>query len=309
VRAVADRRSGDAPLTVAFSAQASDPDGPTGEVTYLWDFGDGGANAFGRNAEYTYWEPGTYTATVTATDGHGDSGTAMIQIVVGDPPGNQPPDIRVAAAPRTGTAPLEVNFTSLATDPDGDRLTTPVWDFGDGGQLAGDSVTWRYTQPGTYTATARVRDPAGLQDTDSVQIVVAAPAASQAPQGSPPQALAPPDDGAVAPASEPQILAPSAMKARQAIRRGLRLKVSCEEACRARSVLRISGERVGASKRRTIGAGGSRTLVARLDRVVRRNLLAAMRQAGLKRVTMTAITTITTDDVTRAFPVKITLRR
>jgi hypothetical protein len=74
-------------------------------------------------------------------------------------------------------------------------------------------------------------------------------------------------------------------------------------------VLRISGKRVGASKRLKIGAGGSRTLVARLDRTVRRNLLAAMRQAGLRRVSVTAITTIATADGSRSFRVKVVLRR
>jgi hypothetical protein len=93
------------------------------------------------------------------------------------------------------------------------------------------------------------------------------------------------------------------------IKRGLRLAVGCEEACRARSVLRISGKRVGASRRLQIDAGESRTLVARLSRNVRRNLLAAMRQAGLKRVTLTAITTIATDEGSRAFPVRVTLKR
>ena len=34
-----------------------------------------------------------------------------------------------------------------------------------------------------------------------------------------------------------------------------------------------------------------------------------MRQAGLKQVTVTAITTVTTDEVSRAFPVRVTLRR
>jgi hypothetical protein len=105
------------------------------------------------------------------------------------------------------------------------------------------------------------------------------------------------------------VKAPKSKSVRQAIRRGLRLSVSCQEDCVARSVLRISGERVGASKRLEIDAGDSRTLVARLQANVRKNLLAAMRQAGLKKVTVTAITTIETDDVTRAFPVRITLRR
>ena len=82
---------------------------------------------------------------------------------------------------------------------------------------------------------------------------------------------------------------------RKVLRRGLRLRVTCEEACRARSVLRLSGERVGASKRLRIAAGDTRTVVVRLERKVRRNLFAAMRQAGMKRITATAITTVATD--------------
>jgi hypothetical protein len=34
-----------------------------------------------------------------------------------------------------------------------------------------------------------------------------------------------------------------------------------------------------------------------------------MRQARLRRIAVTAITTVTTADVSRAFPVKITLKR
>ena len=284
MRATADRRRGAAPLRVAFSAQATDPDGPTGEITYLWDFGDGGANAFGRNAEHTYREPGSYTATVTATDGDGAFDTAEVEIVVEDPAGNHAPEVRIAAAPRSGTAPLRVQFTSSASDPDGDRLTTPVWDFGDGGRAAGDSYAWTYTRPGTYTATVTVRDPAGLRDTDSVVITVGEQAA------------------------RPRIRAPKTQNVRKVLRRGLRLRVTCVEACRARSVLRLSGERVGASKRLRIATGATRTVVVRLDRVVRRNLVAAMRQAGMKRITATAITTVATD-VKRTYPVRVTLRR
>ena len=108
----ADPRSGVAPLDVEFSAQAIDADGDSAsELTYMWDFGDGGANAFGRNAEHTYREPGTYTATVTATDRLGAFDTAEVVIEVGDPPGNVPPVVQAAAAPRSGTAPLVVSFT------------------------------------------------------------------------------------------------------------------------------------------------------------------------------------------------------
>jgi hypothetical protein len=96
---------------------------------------------------------------------------------------------------------------------------------------------------------------------------------------------------------------------RRAIRRGLRLRVTCVEACRAKSVLRVSGERLGASKTMRIKAGASRTLLVRLDRTVRRNLLAAMRQAGMRRLTVTAVTKIAGVDVTRTIRVKVVLKR
>ena len=190
--------------------------------------------------------------------------------------GNGAPSLQVTADRLSGTAPLVVRFTATATDPNGDRPRV-AWDFGDGQRAVGEDVPHAYLQPGNYTATATATDASGLQTSRSVQITVTGTS------GSPPQG----DDES--PAS---IDAPRRMTAQQLIRRGLRLKVSCEEACRAKSVLRISGERVGASKQRRIRAGGSRTLVARLEADVRRNLLKAMRQAGLRRVTLTAVTTV-----------------
>ena len=150
-------RSGVAPLAVEFSAQAIDPDGDSEDILYWWDFDDGGADAFGAEAEYTYWAPGTYTATVTAIDGDGAFDTAEVVIVVGDPPGNVAPEVAAAAAPRSGSAPLRVSFTSVSHDADGDQLTT-VWDFGDGQQAGGENIAHTYRTPGTYTATVTVDD-------------------------------------------------------------------------------------------------------------------------------------------------------
>jgi hypothetical protein len=233
-----------------------------------------------------------------------------VEIEVEDPPGNVAPDVRAAAAPRTGTAPLEVRFTADARDPDGDQMLV-VWDFGDGREAGGPNHTVIYEDPGTYTATVTATDiPGRLTDTDTVTIVVTDSSGNVPPQPSaPPTGPGAQGDVGGESQSRPSIRAPKARTVRSVIRRGLRLRVTCEESCRARSVLRISGKRVGASKAVRIGAGGSRTLVARLSRNVRRNLVAAMRQAGLKRVRLTAVTTITTDGVTRAFPVRVTLKR
>jgi hypothetical protein len=95
---------------------------------------------------------------------------------------------------------------------------------------------------------------------------------------------------------------------RQVIRRGLRYRVSCEQACRVTSVLRLSGRRLGAAKAR-LAAGSSRTLVLRLDRRIRRNLIDAMRNAGVTRLRATIVTKVVTAEGTRTIRTGVTLKR
>ncbi len=81
VDAKADRTTGNGPLTVSFTATGSDADGDA--VSYGWDFGDG-STAAGTDAEHTYTKDGSYTATITATDSTGRTGTASVYVVVGN---------------------------------------------------------------------------------------------------------------------------------------------------------------------------------------------------------------------------------
>ncbi|MEU9366384.1 PQQ-dependent sugar dehydrogenase [Streptomyces avermitilis] len=81
-QAAADRTSGQAPLKVHFSsAGSSDADGDS--LTYSWDFGDGGRST-AANPTYKYRNNGTYTATLTTKDASGRTGSASVQIVVGN---------------------------------------------------------------------------------------------------------------------------------------------------------------------------------------------------------------------------------
>ncbi|UJV39493.1 PQQ-dependent sugar dehydrogenase [Streptomyces sp. AMCC400023] len=81
-QAAADRTSGQARLKVRFSsAGTSDQDGDA--LTYSWDFGDGSTST-AANPTHTYKKNGTYTATVTAKDTTGRTGSASVQIVVGN---------------------------------------------------------------------------------------------------------------------------------------------------------------------------------------------------------------------------------
>jgi PKD repeat protein len=313
VIAVADRTAGRAPLSVAFSARGTDPDGPASEITYLWDFGDGGASQFGADASYTYRTPGTYTATVTATDGDGAFGSAEVTVVVEGAPANRPPTVQIAASPRSGTAPLAVQFSSVARDPDGQAVST-VWNFGDGTMAGGPNIAHTYRSVGTFTATVTVTDPGGETATASVQIIVSSPPAPPVGQGSPPVDETPDgggSQGGVEGDSDTRagLSSPKAKKIRRIKRQGLRIRVTCPEQCRAKGILRLAGERIGKSRWKRIGEGERRRLVIRLDRQARRDLLPAMRDSGVRRVKARVVLKVVMDGEKQTVRRKITLKR
>jgi PKD repeat protein len=116
-QAAADRTSGQAALKVSFSsAGSSDADGDV--LTYSWDFGDGGTST-AANPSHKYKTNGTYAATVTAKDATGRTGSASVQIVVG----NTAPKV-VIEQPRDGqlfSFGDPVPFKVKVTDPEDGR--------------------------------------------------------------------------------------------------------------------------------------------------------------------------------------------
>ncbi|MEV0171423.1 PQQ-dependent sugar dehydrogenase [Streptomyces sp. NPDC050803] len=81
-QASADRASGTAPLRVQFSSEGTtDQDGDA--LTYSWNFGDG-TTSTSADPTHRYRKNGTYTATLTAKDPSGRTGSASVQIVVGN---------------------------------------------------------------------------------------------------------------------------------------------------------------------------------------------------------------------------------
>ncbi len=81
---------------------------------------------------------------------------------------NQRPAVTVTASPLSGTAPLKVDFTATATDPDGDTPLTYKWNFGPTTATASNT----YAAPGTHTASVTVTDARGAATTASVSIRV-----------------------------------------------------------------------------------------------------------------------------------------
>ena len=159
--------SGYDPLFVEFDGSGSfDPNGDP--LTYIWDFGDGNTGS-GAMLSHTYSSVGTFTATLTVSDGT-DSDSQSVVINVSEAP--QPPTAIASANPTSGTSPLTVNFTGDDSfDPNGDPLTY-FWDFGDGNSSTDANPTHIFTNVGSYSVSLTVEDGNGGTDNTTLTITV-----------------------------------------------------------------------------------------------------------------------------------------
>ncbi|RMG17040.1 MAG: PKD domain-containing protein [Deltaproteobacteria bacterium] len=161
--ASADRLAGEAPLTVAFEAEALGGDPP---VIFRWRFGDG-EESTERAVTHTYLQPGTYTVVLRATDADGDwdEDTLTVQVQPG------PLAARIDGTPLSGKAPLEVQFSSSVSG--GVPPYVLAWDFGDGASSNLGAPVHTYATGGQYTVTFTVEDAEGTQATEQLRVTVA----------------------------------------------------------------------------------------------------------------------------------------
>ena len=119
----ASPKSGQAPLTVWFTAEY-DESQDANRVKYEWDFQDDGTfDEDGQEVHFTYFEEGTYTAILRVTDQDGMTATDEISIVV-EPGENEEREINIIARPSQGKAPLHVHFYA-------DDYLDPIYPTGD----------------------------------------------------------------------------------------------------------------------------------------------------------------------------------
>ncbi len=125
-------------------------------ATYLWDFGNG-TTSTNPNPTAVYPDSGVYTITLTATSPHGcqasvtQTDVVYVEIITA----------MIAATPRTGCAPLTVNFTGSST-PAGASWS---WIYGDGFTGSGQTPTHTYNAIGSYDVSMIVTSPLGCVDT------------------------------------------------------------------------------------------------------------------------------------------------
>jgi parallel beta-helix repeat protein len=164
-----------------------------GIVNYVWTFTDVTPKTLtGKNPNYIFATPGTYTVTLNVTDAAGNWDTDTVIITVSEvttpsdgtgqdgtgQDGTQPTPPPDVTKPVANAGPdkmvVEGNVVSFYAGGSSDNMgiVSYEWDFGDRTTGTGISLTHTYTEPGTYTVTLTVKDAAGNSQTDSITITV-----------------------------------------------------------------------------------------------------------------------------------------
>ncbi|HZH64296.1 MAG TPA: PKD domain-containing protein, partial [Flavisolibacter sp.] len=147
----AAQTSGCAPLVINFQDQS------TGSpVSWQWNFGNGSTSTL-QNPSTTYFNPGTYTVTLTATNASGSNTltrTGFITIYA-------KPAVNFIANDSTGCAPLSVQFSDASTPSAGTANVNWQWDFGNGTGSSAQNPQTAFTTAGNYTISLKVTNDKG----------------------------------------------------------------------------------------------------------------------------------------------------
>ena len=166
----ADTTCGSSPLKVQFTAEGYDPDG--GLISFKWDFDDGSTSTK-QSPTHVFEDMGMYHVWLHTMDDEDQLSTDSIWVTVTQ---DYPPQLSIAADHEMGKAPLEVQFSSIARDLDGDTLSYE-WVFEDAvikknSKSNGANPTHKFWFPGTYRVKCIVTDEDGNTDEEFIQITV-----------------------------------------------------------------------------------------------------------------------------------------
>jgi len=193
----ANPSSGSAPLTVAFSgANSSDPDGQTIN-SYTFNFGDGSSVTQSTSTvHHQYFDPGSYTATLTVGDSTGatspNPASAAVQVNASSCPTKLGGNGKISGTDATFTLNVESNLTGSFTYNDVTNKIKFTSTSFNSDSLSGRCVTFAGTANlstgGTvnYTATACDNNSNGgtSPDTFAIQITGAANSSQSGPLSS-----------------------------------------------------------------------------------------------------------------------------
>lgn len=177
VMITSDTTSATVPGTITFTGSVSGNE--TDVTVWSWQFtrvGDPSSATpmvgSGRVVTKTFNRAGTYRAVLyTMVDGQNFQSNPY-DVMISESDFAPVPEFE--ASPVTGTAPLTVTFRDSSKN----LPTNWHWKFGDGATGTGQTVMHTYTEPGTYSVTLAIENPAGkFTKTFSNHITVTTPPA------------------------------------------------------------------------------------------------------------------------------------
>lgn len=164
---------------VSFDGTGSSATGTTIASAH-WDFGDGtttdqaSGDAGFLTMSHTYSAVGSKTASLTVTDGHGLTHTAMHDVVVSA--ANKPPLAAFTFSPASPKVGGAVSFDGTgSSDPDG-SIASYSWDFGDGGTSTESKPQHKFSTAGIHQVALTVSDDKGAITVVSKGVSVSGPA-------------------------------------------------------------------------------------------------------------------------------------
>jgi PKD repeat protein len=146
------------PLDVSFTDASSGP-----VEVWEWDFGDSETSGQ-QHPTHRYTTTGVFTVTLTVRvtgasallPGGTDTHTRTAYITVTEPA----PQVDFVGAPRSGPAPLTVQFTSTVTG----TVSAYAWDFGDDGVASSPHPSHTYRSAGSFGVSLLVTGPGGTAE-------------------------------------------------------------------------------------------------------------------------------------------------
>lgn len=146
-----DEAEGCAPHIVSFTSTS------TGSVTsWEWDLGNSNSSS-NENPQATYSNPGTYTVTLTVSDGSSTDQVSQTITVFANP-------VAEFESPQKGCVPFNVQFTDLSTEGDA-TITNWEWDFLGGFVDNRQNPDFTYSREDQFTVSLKVTDENGCVST------------------------------------------------------------------------------------------------------------------------------------------------
>ena len=144
-----------------------DPEGDP--ISFNWTFGDG-SSAADRTVQRRYADNGTFTVTLTCSDGKNIS-TDTVTV----PVNNVAPLVEAGPDQKVNKGQL-VQFSGSFIDPGTADTHTILWDFGDGTSATNTlTPSHTYSQAAAFTVTLIVRDDDGGEGKDILTVIVDPP--------------------------------------------------------------------------------------------------------------------------------------